>query len=57
MSKPTADSIGPNDTTVIMTVPMMNLPLCARCQHEMAYADTDLAATVELPALMRRQAE
>lgn len=54
---PPADecTIGPDDPTVVM--PVINAPLCARCQHEMAYADTSLEPTVELPSLMRRQAE
>jgi hypothetical protein len=52
---PTDDSIGPNDPTV-----RMHLPLCVRCQHEIANADMNLESTVELerlPALLRRQAE
>ena len=55
ITPPTDDSIGPDDPTVVM--PVMNLPLCTRCQHEMAYADTSLEPTVELPMLLRRQAE
>lgn len=53
-----AVSIGLNDTTIRM--PVLDLHLCVRCQHEMAYADMDLESTVELerlPAFLRRQAE
>jgi hypothetical protein len=49
-----ADSIGPNDTTVVMA--LVDLPLWVRVNHELANT-TDLEPTVELPMLLRRQAE
>ena len=52
---PADDSIGPDDPTVEMHA--LDLPLCVRVSHALAADTLELEPTVELPSLLRRQAE
>ena len=49
------DTIDPDDTTVIMQ--LSDLPLWVRVTHELSADTLELEPTVELPSLLRRQAE
>jgi hypothetical protein len=51
----TPDSIGPDDTTVVMA--LIDLPLWVRVHRALDNNDLELEATAELPSLLRRQAE